>query len=60
MSTEHPWIVADNPIVIEPNMVLAIEFIISRGDEGAYLEHDVLVTEDGCEILDAACRERWF
>jgi Xaa-Pro aminopeptidase len=60
MSTEHPWIVAGNPIVIEPNMVLAIEFIISRGDEGAYLEHDVLVTEDGCEILDAACRERWF
>jgi Xaa-Pro aminopeptidase len=60
MSTEHPWIVAGNPIVIEPNMVLAVEFIISRGDEGAYLEHDVLVTDDGCEILDAACRERWF
>jgi Xaa-Pro dipeptidase len=60
MSTEHPWIVAGNPIVIEPNMVLAIEFIISRGDEGAYLEHDVLVTDDGCEILDGACRERWF
>jgi Xaa-Pro aminopeptidase len=60
MSTEHPWIVAGNPIVVEPNMVLAIEFIISRGDEGAYLEHDVLVTDDGYEILDAACRERWF
>jgi Xaa-Pro aminopeptidase len=60
MSTEHPWIVADNPIVIEPNMVLAIEFIIARGDEGAYLEHDVLVTDAGYEILDAACRTRWF
>jgi len=60
MSTEQPWIVAGNPTEIVPNMVLAIEFIISRGDEGAYLEHDVLVTDDGYEILDADCPERWW
>lgn len=60
MSTEQPWIVAGSPVEIVPNMVLAIEFIIARGREGAYLEHDVLVTEDGFEILDAACPERWW
>jgi len=60
MSTEQPWIVAGSEVEIVPNMVLAIEFIISKGNEGAYLEHDVLVTDDGFEILDAACKERWW
>ena len=60
MSTEHPWIVAGSPVVIEKNMVLAIEFIISKGSEGAYLEHDIVVTDDGYEILDDDCKERWW
>jgi Xaa-Pro dipeptidase len=60
MSTEQPWIVANSEVEIVPNMVLAIEFIISEGSEGAYLEHDVLVTEDGFEILDAECPEQWW
>jgi Xaa-Pro aminopeptidase len=60
MSTEQPWIVANSEVEIVPNMVLAIEFIVSRGSEGAYLEHDVLVTADGFEILDAGCPEQWW
>lgn len=60
MSTEQPWIVAGSPVELVPNMVLAVEFIVSKGEEGAYLEHDVLVTEDGFEILDLACPEVWW
>jgi Xaa-Pro aminopeptidase len=60
MGNERPWIVFDSPFTIERNMVLAIEFIVARDGEGAYLEHDVLVTEDGVEVLDAGCKERWW
>jgi Xaa-Pro dipeptidase len=60
MSTEQPWIVAGSTVELVPNMVLAIEFIIARDGEGAYLEHDVLVTDEGFEILDRECPEVWW
>jgi Xaa-Pro dipeptidase len=60
MSVERPWFVSEGAIPVEKNMVLAVEFIISRDSQGAYLEHDVLVTDHGCEILDQGCPERWW
>jgi Xaa-Pro aminopeptidase len=60
LSNEKPWIVADDPTVLEPGMVLAIEFIVARGTDGSYLEHDVVVTETGAEVLTALCPERWW
>jgi len=60
MSTEKPWIVSGNPTLLEKNMVLAIEFIVSRGNEGAYLEHDLLLTDDGYEVLDSPCPDQWW
>jgi Xaa-Pro aminopeptidase len=60
LSNERPWIVRGDPTVLQKNMTLAIEVILCKGEQGAYLEHNIVVTDDGCEILDAACPERWW
>jgi Xaa-Pro aminopeptidase len=57
---ENPWIVADSPIVLRENMTLAVESMLARGTIGANFEHDVIVTAEGYEILDAACPDRWW
>ena len=53
---EPPWLVAGNPAVLQPNMVLAIEVgAYDAGGEhfGSMPEDLVLVTEGGCENLTA-------
>src|SRR5262249_54354575 len=47
---QEPWLTPDDDTVLQPRMVLAIE----RG-----YEDNVLVTEDGCEVLTTA-RKRWW
>jgi Xaa-Pro aminopeptidase len=57
---EAPWLMPDNPIVIEEGMYLAVEILLghpSRG--GAMFEHNGLVTAGGFEILTSA-RNRWW
>jgi Xaa-Pro dipeptidase len=48
---EEPRIVPYNDIVLEPNMIIALEPGIYVNNYGIRLEHTVAVTESGCEIL---------
>ena len=48
---EEPRIVPYNNSLLEPNMVIALEPAIYKEDYGIRLEHLVVVTETGCEIL---------
>jgi Xaa-Pro aminopeptidase len=48
---EEPRIVPGGSTVLEPDMVLALEPAVYADGEGVRLEHVVLVTEDGCEVL---------
>jgi Xaa-Pro aminopeptidase len=58
---EPPWIIEDEPTVIEENMTLAIETLLGRpAVGGAGFEQDVVVHADGCEILTEACPSRWW
>jgi Xaa-Pro aminopeptidase len=51
MYHEEPRIVAYNDTVLVPNMVIALEPAVYEKGYGIRLEHLVLVTESGCEIL---------
>ena len=48
---EEPRIVPYNDIVLAPNMVIALEPGIYSNNYGIRLEHLVVVTETGCEVL---------
>lgn len=48
---EEPRIVPYNEAVLEPNMVIALEPGFYEKDYGIRLEHSVLVTSSGCEVL---------
>jgi len=51
MYHEEPRIVPYNKAELVPNMVIALEPAIYEKDFGIRLEHLVVVTESGCEIL---------
>ena len=51
MYHEEPRIVPYNSTKLLPNMVIALEPAIYEKDYGIRLEHLVVVTESGCEIL---------
>ncbi|MEP6596620.1 MAG: Xaa-Pro peptidase family protein [Ginsengibacter sp.] len=51
MNHEEPRIVPYNKTELQPNMVIALEPAIYEDDFGIRLEHLVVVTETGCEIL---------
>lgn len=51
MYHEEPRITPYNEMVLEPDMVIALEPAIYKDDFGLRLEHLVVVTDSGCEIL---------
>jgi Xaa-Pro aminopeptidase len=60
MMWEAPWLVKDDPTVIEENMYLAVELLLGhRSIGGAMFEHNGLVGADGLEVLTTA-RSRWW
>lgn len=61
LGIDGPWITEDEQTVIQPNMTLAVEALISKPGIGASnFEEDVLVTDTGAEILTAGCdAKRW-
>jgi len=48
---EEPRIVPYNDLEFAPDMVVALEPGVYRDGQGVRLEHVVVVTEDGCEML---------
>ncbi|HEY4277206.1 MAG TPA: Xaa-Pro peptidase family protein [Conexibacter sp.] len=57
---ESPWLVENDPTVIEPDMYLAVEVLLGHASiGGAMFEHNGLVTQDGFEVLTTA-RSRWW
>ncbi|MEM9010885.1 MAG: Xaa-Pro peptidase family protein [Pseudomonadota bacterium] len=61
LGIDGPWITEDEKTVIEPNMTIAVEALVSKPGVGASnFEEDILVTETGAEILTAGCAsKRW-
>ena len=58
---EPPWIIENEPTVIEANMTLAIETLLGRpAVGGAGFEQDVVVHADRCEVLTEPCASRWW
>lgn len=58
---EPPWIIQGETTVVEEGMCLAIETLLGRpGVGGSGFEQDVIVTADGCEVVTARCRARWW
>jgi Xaa-Pro dipeptidase len=51
MYHEEPRITPYNEMELEPDMVIALEPAIYKSDFGLRLEHLVIVTDSGCEIL---------
>jgi Xaa-Pro aminopeptidase len=57
---EWPWILPTEERLLQPGMCLAVEAMPTRAGLGSsYFEQDVVVTEDGCELLTQA-RKRWW
>jgi Xaa-Pro dipeptidase len=50
---EEPRIVPGSDVVLEPNMVIALEPALYEEGGGVRLEWVVLVTPDGCEVLSS-------
>ena len=48
---EEPRIVPYNSMLLQPGMVIALEPAVYKNDYGIRLEHLMVVTEGGCEIL---------
>lgn len=57
---EDPWLVPEDRTLLTPGMVIAVERAVGRPGVGsASYEDDVLVTEDGCEVLTPV-EKRWW
>lgn len=59
LGIEGPWITADEPTVIEPNMALAVEALVGRPGVGAAnYEENILIHDDHIEVLTEPCESR--
>jgi Xaa-Pro aminopeptidase len=57
---EWPWILPTEERLLQPGMCLAVEAMPTRPGLGSsYFEQDIVVTDDGCELLTQA-RKRWW
>jgi len=60
VTNERPWLRADEHMPLRENMTIALETMAGRADIGAAgFEQDVIVTADGCEILNR-CPAIWW
>jgi Xaa-Pro aminopeptidase len=59
MITEPPHVAAYDDTVLEPGMAITIEPGWMRADGCFHVEDNVLVAEDGCEILSRCRRDLW-
>ncbi|MFQ6110782.1 MAG: M24 family metallopeptidase [Nitrospinota bacterium] len=57
--TEPPSLARWDPVILAENMVITVEPGLVREDGVYHVEENVLVTEDGSEVLSQAPRELW-
>jgi len=61
LAWENPSIVPGEAAVLAPNMVMAVEAEVGRPGAGTgAFEHNVLVTEDGVEVLTTRAKTVWW
>ncbi len=61
LAWEHHWLMPNEKDVLKPNMVFAIEAEVGKPGAGTgAFEHDVLITEDGVEILTTNTKNVWW
>ncbi len=57
---EWPWILPTEERLLQPGMCLAVEAMPTRAGLGSsYFEQDVIVTEDGAELLTHTAKRWW-
>jgi Xaa-Pro aminopeptidase len=61
LTWEHPWLMPGEKTRLEPGMVFAVEAEVGRPGAGTgAFEHNVLVTEDGHEVLTESLKNVWW
>jgi Xaa-Pro aminopeptidase len=61
LTWEHPWLMPGEKTKLEPGMVFAVEAEVGRPGAGTgAFEHNVLVTEDGHEVLTESLKNVWW
>jgi Xaa-Pro aminopeptidase len=61
LAWEHPWLMPGESTVLEPNMVFAVEVEVHKPGCGTgAFEHDLIVTEDGVDILTRDLPNVWW
>lgn len=61
LAWENPSLVPGEAAVLEPNMVIAVEAEVGRPGSGTgAFEHNVLITEDGVEVLTTHAANVWW
>lgn len=57
---EWPWILPTEERPLQPGMCLAVEAMPTKPGLGSsYFEQDIIVTEEGCELLTQAPKQWW-
>ncbi len=61
LGLDGPYIVENDPTVLQPNMVLAVETLLFKDGIGcANFEQNLIVQEDGVEIMTDSCERRFW
>jgi Xaa-Pro aminopeptidase len=61
LAWEHPWLMPGESTVLEPNMVFAVEVEVHKPGCGTgAFEHDLIVTEDGVDVLTRDLPNVWW
>jgi Xaa-Pro aminopeptidase len=61
LTWEHPWLMPGEKTELEPGMVFAVEAEVGRPGAGTgAFEHNVLITEDGHEVLTKSLKNVWW
>lgn len=61
LTTEGPWIAAGSTDPIRAGQVMALEIVLGTPETGGIAYEDVvIVTDDGTEVITAACPARWW
>lgn len=61
LGIDGPWIAEGETSIVTPNMVLAIEAIVSKPDIGASnFEQNIIIHDNSIELITNDCKKRWW